>query len=429
MQSARNVRLGDVVDYQNGGAWQEDAYAEFGIPVIRVTDCHFGQIDLADIKYLNRDLQDKYKKHELFEGDLLIATVGSHPTQPNSAVGRATIVSAEAAGAYLNQNNVCIRPKDKDAKITKAFLGYIGESDDFRAYILGCARGAASQVRMPLELLMNYSFFLPSINDQYIIEGLISPIDSLLKANKKRISTLEKVVHLLYQEWFVNFKYPGYEKVKLVESGHTDFGKIPEGWVISMLSDALDIAYGKNLPTKSISKTGKFPVYGANKVLGFYHESNTTEKVVLIGCRGTVANISRTRGPAFVTNNSFFIKNNSTLSTHWDYSFIEAHMSSVNLRSAIGGAAQPQLTLESISRLPILIPNNTVVAKFSGVAKSCYDLIDELSQQNEFLMKVRSLLLLKIFSGEIDIAQLTEINISNLAGKVLDNFTNEGTFV
>lgn len=239
MISTTPTRLGDIVQYQNGGAWSEDAYAASGVSVVRVSDCKEGRIDLSDCKFLDVKYAEQYQRHALEEDDLLIATVGSHPTQPNSAVGRATVVSKEIVGAYLNQNNVCLRPKQDPITITKKYLGYVGQSDDFKSYILGCARGAASQVRMPIELLMNYCFELPSISYQQKVEEIIAPIDSLIRNNLKRISELEALCRLLYRDWFVQFKYPGHEDIGMVDSGHPEIASIPVGWKIFTLRELI----------------------------------------------------------------------------------------------------------------------------------------------------------------------------------------------
>ena len=42
---------------------------------------------------------------------------------------------------------------------------------------------------------------------------------------------LEEIAQLLYTEWFVKFKYPGHEKVKMIDS-NTEYGLIPEGWEV-----------------------------------------------------------------------------------------------------------------------------------------------------------------------------------------------------
>ena len=47
-----------------------------------------------------------------------------------------------------------------------------------------------------------------------------------MQNNRRRIEILEEMARLLYREWFVHFRFPGHEDVKLVDS---DLGPIPEG--------------------------------------------------------------------------------------------------------------------------------------------------------------------------------------------------------
>ena len=42
----------------------------------------------------------------------------------------------------------------------------------------------------------------------------------------------------IYKEWFVNFRFPGHEKVKFVDS---PLGKIPEGWEVRKLGDIIEL--------------------------------------------------------------------------------------------------------------------------------------------------------------------------------------------
>ena len=38
MTVIRNTTLGEIADFVNGGAWNQDEYSIDGIPVVRVTD-------------------------------------------------------------------------------------------------------------------------------------------------------------------------------------------------------------------------------------------------------------------------------------------------------------------------------------------------------------------------------------------------------
>jgi len=68
---------------------------------------------------------------------------------------------------------------------------------------------------------------IPSIGDQKRIADILCVFDDKIELNNKISRTLEQIAQAIFKEWFVNFKFPGHEKVKMVDS---ELGKIPEGW-------------------------------------------------------------------------------------------------------------------------------------------------------------------------------------------------------
>jgi len=155
------VSLGDIVDFTNGGAWSENEYSAHGVPVARVSDFVGNTIDLSICKYLPKSSLAKYSKHRLHKGDLVLATVGSHPNQPNSVVGRPVRVPASADGALLNQNAVRLAPKC--SAIDQEFLAFVGQSPYFRDFIVSRARGSANQVRIAIGTLKEMAIRLPPL--------------------------------------------------------------------------------------------------------------------------------------------------------------------------------------------------------------------------------------------------------------------------
>ena len=129
MSSWLMKKMDEVAEFTNGGAWNQTEYVDTGIPVVRVSDILDGTINLDACKYLPLESRDKYKKHILFEGDLIIATVDSHPTQPASVVGKAATVPDHVKGSLLNQNAVRIQPKSE--LLNKGYLRYFGRSQFF----------------------------------------------------------------------------------------------------------------------------------------------------------------------------------------------------------------------------------------------------------------------------------------------------------
>ena len=123
MSEWKKVKLGELCDFINGGAWSDKEYASEGIPVLKVTNCKNSGFALEDLSYLPYSLQQKYSQNELRLHDVIIATVGSHPNLVNSSAGRSIIVNSLVIGFYLNQNAVCIRTKDSNI-LNHLYLGY-----------------------------------------------------------------------------------------------------------------------------------------------------------------------------------------------------------------------------------------------------------------------------------------------------------------
>jgi type I restriction enzyme S subunit len=59
-----------------------------------------------------------------------------------------------------------------------------------------------------------------------------------MENNTRRIKILEEMAQMVYREWFVNFRFPGHEKIKTVDS---ELGPIPRGWMIKEMQEVADV--------------------------------------------------------------------------------------------------------------------------------------------------------------------------------------------
>jgi type I restriction enzyme S subunit len=71
------------------------------------------------------------------------------------------------------------------------------------------------------------SFEIPWPEERVRIAGILSAYDELIENSQRRIKILESMARALYREWFVHFRFPGYESVPRVAS---PLGEIPQGW-------------------------------------------------------------------------------------------------------------------------------------------------------------------------------------------------------
>ena len=61
------------------------------------------------------------------------------------------------------------------------------------------------------------------MRQQRRIADILSAYDDLIENNWRRIGLLEEAALMLYREWFVHFRFPGHEHVKVISG-------MPEGW-------------------------------------------------------------------------------------------------------------------------------------------------------------------------------------------------------
>jgi len=237
---------------------------------------------------------------------------------------------------------------------------------------------------------------LPPLPVQRRIAGILSAYDELMENSQRRIRLLEAMARALYREWFVHFRFPGHEKRPRVASL---LGNIPQGWEVKPLFELTKVNYGKNLPTKKLADDGAHPVYGAAKIIGRYTEYTREGRTIICGCRGSVGEMQITEPQCFVTNNSFTFD-----PTHPDNFFWLFHtLKERGLRDVVGGAAQPQITLEGISSVELVTPPLPLRTQFQKTVAAMFEQAWALDRQIKNLRQTRDLLLPRLLSGQVEL--------------------------
>ena len=127
-----------------------------------------------------------------------------------------------------------------------------------------------------------------------------------------------------------------------------------KGWEYKKLGEVCDIYQPKTISTDMLSKDGEYPVYGANGVIGYYHQYNHEDKEVLLTCRGaTCGNINVSKPYSWINGNAMVIHRKSEFI---DFDFLKYMMLSLDYSLIITGAAQPQITRQKLAPIKIAIP-------------------------------------------------------------------------
>lgn len=403
------IKLGDICEFINGGAWSDKEYVSNGIPVLKVSNCKPSGFSIDDINYLPVSAAEKYGKNRLQKGDVIIATVGSHPNLKDSAAGRSCIVNSLVEGYYLNQNAVCIRTFNENV-LSQQYLGYLTKHYPFQHYIQVRGRGAANQMRIAISSIKEYAFDLPSIELQRRIADILSAYDNLIENNQRQIKLLEEAAQRLYKEWFIDLRFPGYETTPVVNG-------VPEGWeqhnlgeTASILRRGISPKYDDNgkylvISQKCIRQSIMNISEARRESKEYTPELNLQDRDTVICSTGT-GTLGRV-GQVFGAYPDTTFDSHVTLVRTEEYQnfFYQAikHQQDFLMGMGRGSTNQQELYRGVIENLQILTPTQEVLNKAESLFSTIHDKITALYLQIGLLVEARDRLLPKLMSGELEV--------------------------
>ena len=402
--------LGAVAEFVNGGAWNANEYCDNGVLVVRVSDIHDETIDLSECKYLPRDVFQKYERHVLATGDLIICTVGSHPTQPGSVVGRAAIVPPSCHGALLNQNAVRIRPLS--AHVDRTWLGYLGRSKKFHDYIVSCARGSANQVRMAIGLLKEMPVEVPPLSVQRRIGDALAAYDALIENNKRRIRILEDMATAaIFGEWFIAIRMPG------LLSGGPQY--LPEGWGRKPFLHCVELN-----PKVVVPREGEKPFVPMGSLSndsmimndieqrtgnsGSKFQNGDTLFARITPClengkTGFVQFLRSAQSVAFGST-EFIVLRSKTLTPEFVYLLARTEeVKGPAIKSMLGASGRHRVQERCFDTMTVVQPPMDALARFTDTVRPMFRLVHQLHLQNLKLRAMRDLLLPRLLSGQLSL--------------------------
>lgn len=147
-----------------------------------------------------------------------------------NTIGKCAIASEPS---ITNQQiNTVIANEKNDAK----FIYYLLCSNRERIRAVGLGGGAAQPIINKTKFSA-LDICVPQLSVQKAISEKLSAYDDLIENNRRRIGLLEEAARLLYREWFVYFRFPGHEHVKITNG-------LPEGWEPKKISQLVTTQYG-----------------------------------------------------------------------------------------------------------------------------------------------------------------------------------------
>ncbi|MGA1825180.1 MAG: restriction endonuclease subunit S [bacterium] len=390
-----------------GSQLHESDYQENGVPVVMPTDINDGRIDVSAIARISEVKASQLSRHKLKVNMIVYPRRGE--------ITKCAFVELSQDGFICGTG--CIKIELPIDVIYPEFFYYYLNSQEVTGWLKNNAVGSTM-------LNLSASIFkrikVPDIDfiTQKNISAILSNYDNLIDTNRRRIKLLEESARLLFREWFVYFRFPGHEKVKIADG-------VPEGWERIHFMSIISAIESGGRPKGGAIDMG-IPSIGAENVNGIGNHNYSNEKYVPEEyyqrmMKGKViskdvllykdgANIGRTTLVGYgyphdkcCVNEHVFILRTKNNIQNWLYFFLSQNFIQQSVANLNSNSAQPGISQDKLSNLKIIFPNDEIVKLFDDITEGIVKQIFILSIQNQKLAEARDLLLPRLMSGAIEI--------------------------
>lgn len=275
--------------------------------------------------------------------------------------------------------------------------------------------GASGRQRADLGFIKRIKWNFPPLPTQQKIASILSAYDNLIQNYKKQIEALQTGACELYKEWFVRFRFPGYQTAEF-ENG------IPEGWKIERIGNIGEVIGGGTPSTENeeywdgdipwlspvdlSDNTNVYVSRGGKNItkLGLQKSSAKMmpKDTVLLSSRAPVGYVALAKNP-ICTNQGFksVVCNTSVIQPIYLYFYFR--MNKNYLQSIASGATFPELSGSMMKKLKVLLPQMELQKEFSKKANIFISKAELLSEQITNLTQQRDLLLPRLMRGALEV--------------------------
>lgn len=385
MKEWKEYRLGELAKFSNGINFDKNAYFGSGIRLITVSD--FGNNFSPDYESLIEVSNEVVKDKDLIlKNDILFVRSNGN----KELVGRCMLI--DNVDKPTTYSGFCIKCHfDNENVSDPKYFTYYFKNQYFRKCISNASGGTNIQ-NLNQEILSKHKVQLPPLPTQQKIASILSAYDKLIQNYKKQIEALQTAASELYKEWFVRFRFPGYQNTRF-ENG------IPEGWKVVLASELGEFVRGKNITAEEMQE-GTIPVISAGiEPSGFHNQSNVN------GVSLTISNSGANAGYLQINYSDIWAADCSYCNdSKYIYFYYELlNNMRVVLFNLQKGAAQPHVYAKDINKMKILLPPSDLIETADNKIKLMHEKIYSLQQQIANLTQQRDLLLPRLMSGKLEV--------------------------
>lgn len=395
MSEWKEVKLGTLCTKVCSGGTPKSGVSDYyggGIPWLNTKEVNFNRIYSTENTISQNGLDNSSAKW-IDANSIIVAMYGA--TAGKVAITKIPITTNQAC-CNLTINN----------ELADYNYIYYTLKKDFT--ILASLANGGAQQNLNTQIIKDYSIRIPDLPTQQRIASILSSLDAKIENNNKINAKLEEIAQNLFKEWFVDFG--PFKDGKFVES---ELGLIPEGWRVGTLGEICEYSRRK-ISTKSLTCSNYFSTENMlqNKA-GATIASSIPDVETVTGCMDYDVLVSNIR-PYFkkilrVTGVSGCSADvlcfHPKASKFYSFLFCSIYDDKffTYVMSGAKGTKMPRGDKNQIMKYPIILPDDSILGKFSYIIEPLFERINTLKEENQRLSTLRDTLLPKLMSGEIEV--------------------------
>ncbi|MDJ0717228.1 MAG: restriction endonuclease subunit S [Prochloraceae cyanobacterium] len=391
----------------------KESYKKYGISLIRSMNVYDFEFNYKDLAYIDEEQARRLKNVEVKEKDILLNITGA-------SVARCTLVPKNILPARVNQHVSIIRINQQIA--VPYYVLYTINSSAFKDALLNISMTGATREALTKDDICRFKIPLPPLETQNKIAAILSAYDDLVENNKRRIALLENMAEEIYREWFVRFRFPGYQQAKF-EKG------IPVGWEVKKLDALANITSSKRIFLSDYVNEG-VPFYRSKEIIELYRglepssqlyisEEKFTEiearfgspkendiLITSVGTLGIPYLVKNKDRFYFKDGNLIWFRSRNCLISKFLYFWIQTDQGKGALLETTIGSSQQAFTIANLKRVKLLIPHKHLLEKFIDIYNPIEKQTQNLKNQIKKLNSTKQSLLGRLISGKLSVENL-----------------------
>lgn len=357
-----------------GSQLHQAEYQPEGIPVVMPKDITDGRISVESVARVSEETANRLERHKLKSRSIVLPRRGE--------ITKRAYIREEQEGWLCGTG--CLKIELNGKHLLPEFLYYFMEQAQVVQWLEQHAVGT-TMLNLSAGIVAELPIRYPPVESQKEIVLTLSAYDDLIENNRRRMALLEESARLLYREWFVRLRFPGYEHTRIVDG-------VPSGWKRKTLGEQVTLNYGKSLKADDRVE-GPFPVYGSSGVVGTHDKLLTSGPGIIVGRKGNVGSVYWCAKDFYPIDTVYFI-NAEQSNLYLFYALQHMHFISTDV-------AVPGLNRDFAYSRDFLLPTDTILRSFLEVVSPIHEQLDKLEEMNKKLRAARELLLPRLMSGEI----------------------------